>query len=242
MATPEIRRRILSNLERSVSPQERYFDNLSYHALRIPFVVAVIPDVRIVHIIRDPISCVPEMLHGWTAKARLLPAVNRHRSGVDIRAVPRLAWSFLLNYSKSRLHGVRSSWGPVVPNLVEFAAQHGPAAAAAFQWASMVRIARRDLAALPTERILQLRYEALIAEPENETRRLCQFVDAHDPSAMISFASTYLDPARERDDEIRREPTESEWQEIISIVSEIRNELAYDPSDQPGLAPDGSCE
>ena len=234
MVTEAVRRRILDGLEKAGSPDRRYFDNLSYHALRIGFVSSVIPDVRVVHVVRDPVSCVPEMLHGWTAKARLMPALDRRRSGVDLRAAPRLAWRFLSNYIRSRIQGVRRSWGPVVPGLLGLAEARGAAVAAAFQWRSMVEIARRDLAKLPSHQVLEVRYEKLIAEPDREARRLAEFVEASEVDRMASFASGYLDPSKERNDEIRREPTEAEWSEILAIVSGLRRELGYeDPTPVP---------
>ena len=54
--TDSLRRKIIGSCEQVLreSGLSRYVDDLATHSLRIPFIRAVIPDVRIIHVIRKP--------------------------------------------------------------------------------------------------------------------------------------------------------------------------------------------
>jgi hypothetical protein len=62
-----------------------------------------------------------------------------------------------------------------------------PLTTTAFYWEWNVRLGREAGALLGPERYYELRYEALVLDPESECRKLCDFVDvAYDPS-MLRF-------------------------------------------------------
>ena len=76
-------------------------------------------------------------------------------------------------------------WGPASP------------VAGAFWWRRKVTKGRRDGAALPADRYLELRLEDLVADPEGELRRLCAFLgEAFDP-AMLDYHLTAEERMRE---------------------------------------------
>lgn len=76
-------------------------------------------------------------------------------------------------------------WGPASP------------VGGAFRWRRKVTRGRRDGAALPADRYLELRLEDLVADPEGELRRLCAFLgEAFDP-AMLDYHRTAAERMRE---------------------------------------------
>ena len=153
-ATPELSERIRNACSALLEqPKNRYVDDLSYHALRIPFVHAVMPSAKIIHVIRDPKEAIPEMLYGWTNRDSVSKAIARRRKSVRLQGLPRMVSRFLRNYISSRVKGSRQTWGPRVPGLAEFVATHIPAEVAAFQWKSMVEIAMNDLTTITQDKL-----------------------------------------------------------------------------------------
>lgn len=130
-----VSREIIRRCEKLVAQagKKRYIENLSYHALRLPFVAAVMPNARIILIIRDPKATIPEILHGWKDRPSFQNSFKTRRRNIKLRTLPRLSWHFARNYFKSRIEGIRESWGPRVPGWAEFAANNSPPEIAAYQ-------------------------------------------------------------------------------------------------------------
>ena len=226
-ATEPLCREIRSICEQVVSRsgRQRYLDDLAYHALRVPFIHRVLPEARIIHVIRNGEECIPEMLFGWTHKDTFSRAISRRARHINFKTLPRLALRFLRNYVRSRVLGRRESWGPRVPGLGEFAASHSPAQIAAYQWLIMVRIAREDLAKLPHERWLEIRHDQLLADPRGQSRRISEFCQVRDPCAVIDHAQRLIDPNLVFDRKIQ--PPESEWPAIRRIIQPMQEALGY---------------
>jgi hypothetical protein len=156
----------------AAADRRRYLDNLAYHALRIPFVARAMPDALIIHVTRQPETALPEMIYGWTARDTVRAAVARRASVVKLQTLPRLGLRWAKNYIRSRLSGRKSTWGPRVPGLGPFAAEHSVALVAAYQWERTVSIALDDLSTIDPSRWLDVRYERLVENVETEVRRI----------------------------------------------------------------------
>ena len=225
--TPQIQARIVKACANVVRREgcRRYLEDLSYHALRVPFVHRVMPDARIIHVIRNPRHAIPEMLYGWTQNDSVARAVMRRRQHIRLRSLPRMLVQFTRNYVRSRIIGSRSSWGPRVPGLSDFVKGHGVAEVAAYQWRMMVTIARDDLAQLPPDQVLEVRYESLLEQPREQVLRIAAFCEVEDPQPSLDFADSFLDPNYEFDKITH--PTEAQWATIEPQISELCGELGY---------------
>ena len=226
-ANDRTKRKILSRCEGVVrqSGRLRYLDNLAYHALRIPFIHAIVPDARIVYVIRNPTDTIPEMLYGWTYRDTLVKAVARRRKHLKVSALPRLGWRFAHNYVQSRLFGRRATWGPRVPGLQAFATTHSTAQVAAFQWHRMNEIGLEDMASLPAGIGLTVRYEDLLTDPVHQARRIASFCEVQDPHAITAFAKTYIDPNFPFDKKIC--PTKEQWTAIRCQIGAFQSHMGY---------------
>jgi len=71
--------------------EQTYVDDLSYHALRIPFIHALMPDAKIIHVVREPEYAIPEMLYGWTYRDTIGKAITRRRKSIRLQGLPRMA-------------------------------------------------------------------------------------------------------------------------------------------------------
>ena len=226
-ASPEVCERIRHDCAQLVQDarRARYLDDLSYHALRVPFVRAVMPECKIIHVVRRGESAIPELLFGWTFKDSVSGVIARRRRSIRLRSLPVMVGRFARNYAKSRLSGRRATWGPRVPGLAEFSASHSPALVAAFQWSEMVRAALDDLERQPREKWLQVRLEDLIADPAGETGRITDFCQVLGPDRVIEHAMAFIDPAYTFEKKVN--PTDAEWEAIRGRIRPVEARLGY---------------
>ena len=208
----------------------RYLDNLSYNALRIPFVHRIMPDAKLIHVIRNPDSVIPEMLHGWTRRDSLKRAYRRNRRTLKWRTITPLATRYIINYIHGMMGKRRASWGPRVPELAKFAKSHSAAEVAAYQWLKLVEIAQNDLSALPRSAWLEIRFEDMIERTDPTFERICTFCQLRSPQRVIDHALHYIDPDHlpPHVQNWRVEPTEADWKAIRNVASAKARQLGYE--------------
>lgn len=227
--TPALRQRILTSCERIVarSGRSRYMDNLAYHALRIPFIHALMPEALIIHTVRDPLGTLPECLFGWTNQDTVRRSVAWRWRHLKLRSLPRLGWRFARNYVRSRTRGVRETWGPRPPGLQEVVKTRTPAEIAAWQWSQIVETALDDLEARTAIRSIQVRYEDLVGSPRSEAARIAEFVQVTDPAPLVEYAEATF-----RKDYVHSEPKDRElsredWERVRPLIAPLRQRLGY---------------
>lgn len=223
--TDRVRQHIVNGCAALVADagKRRYVDALSYHALRVPFVHRLMPEAKIVHVIREPEAIIPEMLRGWTYRDSVAKVIARRRKGLKLHALPRHALRFAKNYVQSRLRGKRTTWGPRVPGLAEFVKTHSAAQVAAYQWQQMVQIAMDDLEQVPRDRWLEVRYERLLDAPRLEARRIAEFCEVDDYDRFVDEAQSMIDPDYEFQEKVH--PTDAEWAAIEPLIAQTRRRL-----------------
>lgn len=226
-ASPAVVERIRGECERVLreSGKERYMDVLSYHALRIPFVRAVMPEAKIILVVRDAEEAIPEMLFGWTAPDSVGRAVRRRWRNLRWHGLPRAVMRFTRNLVEARVHGRRSSWGPRPPGLAQKLEKSDISAVVAYQWRAMIEIALDDLDACPPESWLLVRHEQLRDQPRQQLQRLVEFCQPRDPEAVIRRGMQYVDPEHHFEKKVL--PTREQWRMIHAEVEPLRRRLGY---------------
>lgn len=129
-------------------------------ALRIPFLAAVLPDVRFVLVHRDPQTALALALDGW-------------RSGQVVSAPDLPGWDGP-PWSLPLVPGWRALAGLPLGELV------------GRQWSEIATTALDDLEALAPERWRVVDREALLARPGPELERLCGFLELPYDQALRS--------------------------------------------------------
>tara|TARA_B100000959_G_scaffold156821_1_gene164452 strand:+ start:382 stop:1245 length:864 start_codon:yes stop_codon:yes gene_type:complete len=222
--TTSLRERIMNSCTELLEEQQNiYVDDLSYHAMRIPFIHALMPEAKIIHVVRDPEHAIPEMLYGWTYRDSVGKAFARRRRSIRLQGLPRMVFRFVRNYIDSRLKGRRATWGPRVPNLAAFVESHPPAEVAAFQWKSMVEIAMDDLAIIPSTNWIQVSYDELLVDPRGQALRIGEFCSVSNPDGFADKATKFIDP--EFPFEKKVYPTDAEWATIRPMIEQVRNRM-----------------
>lgn len=235
-ATPEVKRRILEACEGIVvrSGGRRYLDNLAYHALRLPFVHAILPEARIIHTVRDPFGLLPECLFGWTNRDTVRRSVAWRWRHLRLRSLPRMGWRFARNYVRSRTRGVRETWGPRPPGLEEIVRKRTPAEIAAWQWARIVETALDDIEVLPQAHVLEVRYEDLVTDPRKVAERIVQFAEVPDPQPLIDFAAKTYRSDYVHYERNERPLSDEEWLRVRPLVEPLRRRLGYAEGEAQG--------
>ena len=228
-AIDSVRRDIRRACERVVSRagKSRYLDDLAYHALRIAFVHRVVPDAKIVFLVRDPEQVIPEMTFWWSGGGsnRLGASITRGRMHLELSTLPRLAWRFVRNRLHERRHGRRLLWGPCVPGLLEFAASHTPAETAAFQWQGMMEIALNEIGQLPARAWIEVRFERLMEDPSGEIARVAEFCELGNPQWLADHARATV--RSDWPNPFVSELSASDWESVRERIDPLRRRLGY---------------
>ena len=227
-AADAVRHGILRACERVLSRagKSRYLDDLAYHALRLAFVHRIVPDAKIIHVVRDPEQVIPEIAFWWDRKGPALNAsLGRGREHFQMRTLPRLALRFLRNRWHIHQHGRLSTWGPRVPGLQEFVASHPPAEIAAYQWQGLTEIAQNGVAQLPENTWLEVRFERLLEDPGGEIERIAAFCELRETGPLADRARSQI--KRDWPNPFVAEFKEAEWSSVRKRIAPLRRRLGY---------------
>lgn len=127
----------------------RLLEKTPKNALPIPFLDRVFPDALYIYLYRDPRQVLASMREAWES--------GGFRTYPQLPGWTGLPWSMLLTPGWRALNG--AALGDIV----------------AAQWETTTRVLLDDLERLAPERVAVARYDALLADPAAEIRRLCEF-------------------------------------------------------------------
>ena len=132
------------------APPVRLLEKTPKNALRVPFLLAAFPQASFVYLYRDVRETLASMIDAWLS--------GRFVTYPELPGWSGPAWSLLL------VPGWRELAGKPVHEIV------------AAQWAATTQMLLDDLDALPAERVVVARYDAMLTDPNAEIRRLCDAV------------------------------------------------------------------
>ena len=163
------------------------------NTLRVPFVDAVFPNARYVHLIRDGRDVTESAMRQWQAPPDWSALWTKLR-GMPLSNLGYVAWfagNMVKGFTSGR--GGGKVWGPRFAGIEEVAEAEGLAAVCARQWVASVTAARTDLAALPNARVHEIRYEDMVANPAL-LGDLARDLGLPDPEGIARTARARLKP------------------------------------------------
>lgn len=128
----------------------RFLEKTPKNSLRIPFLRAMFPDALFIYLYRDERATISSMLDAWR---------SGHFATYDLPGWQGIPWSLAL------VPGWRDMVGMSTAEVV------------VRQWEAITRTVLDDLQSLPPSSWCVASYDQLVAHPEQEMRRLSQFVD-----------------------------------------------------------------
>jgi hypothetical protein len=156
------------------------------NSLRVAFVERILPEPRYLFIVRDGRDASASAVERFSAPLDWRYTIRKLRY-VPASDIPLYAAQFAQNRASRLLRRDRrlAFWGPRFRGFAEFARAATVAEICARQWRECVELAARDLAAIPPERVLRLRYEDLVGRPREALRAVFGFLGVPDAAASI---------------------------------------------------------
>lgn len=231
LARPEVRA-FLDRAFRACARREscsNVVEKTCANTLRAGFVAAALPEnARFLHIVRAGSDVVASAGKRWKAKLDL-PYLLRKARFVPPLDLPYYAARYLGTriYRLFDHEGRLSFWGPRYPGMEEDLQELSLAEVCAWQWRHCVERSLVDLGALDPDRILHLRYEDFVADPERELLRIGRFLeeDWSDAERRAAVATVSKGSVGKGARELNPEQREA----IDEIVAPLMDRLTEDP-------------
>jgi len=130
-----------------------------------------------------------------------------------------------MNQFRLRLLNRKKTWGPTVPGQIEYARDHSLVETVAFQWSQLLDHLLRDVAELPSGRVLQIRYEEILKDPVGQFASVAEFCEVKEPAKLIDLASRRIEQDRPRYADAL---TNEELACILPIIRPLQERLGYE--------------
>jgi len=153
------------------------------NCLRVPFIDAVYPDARYIHLVRDGYDVVESVYRQWTRSPDWTYLLQKAKT-FPVRTAPRYAATYAGNMAK-RLFLPDSkksrSWGPRYQEIDADLQSKSLLEVCAIQWMQCINSATRDFATLSepqdNQRVLTIRYESFVEDPLACLEKVATFID-----------------------------------------------------------------
>ena len=194
-ATPAIKKFIHKTLPK-LAGQEKHdvlLEKTVSNSLRVPFIEAIYPNARYVHLLRDGRDVTESAMRLWTAPP------NWNALFVKLRTLPLSNIGYVFWFAKNFISGLGSNrqggkiWGPRFPGVEDMAETASLAEVCAEQWKTSVEYASQDLQHIEADRVFEIRYEDLIGN-EQALRDLAGFLQLTDVETLIGAWEANLRP------------------------------------------------
>lgn len=180
------------------SGKQRICDKTPKNCLRIPFILGVFPDAKIIHVVRDGRAVVSSTKSQINKKSysfwRHLKIRLRGMSLTDLYVfLPRIGYVL-----RKSLGLPTEYWGSKPPGWEEWAEQLPPNAMLAKQWSETVSIAMKQGRAVSSANYLEVHYEDFISNHRQVIEQIADFAEIENPQPIIEFCDAKIDPTRNK--------------------------------------------
>lgn len=180
---------------RKKSGSQVVIDKSPEHCFKIPFVQAVFPDAKWIHILRDGRDVTLSIKREWDLRREIVQNISLAKFYKEVSTMMRLHhfWRNRLQIiafemknmgslnpkkylNKSKWQGV-VGWGPRFPGWKEAYDNSSLLRFCAMQWRESVKSVYAGLEQIPKENHVEIRYENFLDNPDEELKRLMDFME-----------------------------------------------------------------
>jgi hypothetical protein len=146
------------------------------NSLRVDFMRAVLPEAKVIFLVRDGCDVVASSMKRWQAGFDLRYTLRKARY-VPLGDVGGLAARLVANRIYRLGMGERrlGSWGPRFDGMQQMLRERSLAEVCAEQWRRCVTNSAMSLGTCPTGQVCFVRYETFVAQPRSGIRRVVEF-------------------------------------------------------------------
>lgn len=195
--TPGLQTRLRRKVAHAAGGKTPYFvEKTVGNCLRVPFVYAVFPEARIVHLVRDGFDVVESVYRQWLAppdwsyvirKALSYPLLDAF--GYARGYAVGLLWKVLRPQARRQ-----QVWGPHYDGIDQDVVRRTLMEVCAIQWARCITLATVALVRLPPDQALTVRYEHFVRDPLAHLEQIAAFA-GFDPRPYRSIDLSMVTPA-----------------------------------------------
>ncbi|MBS3651676.1 sulfotransferase [Pseudaminobacter sp. 19-2017] len=215
-----IRKRFLSF--QSANGGQQIMENTPSNVLRVPYVHKIFPEAIFLYITRNPFSFISSMEIKWQ-RTKTLRGLKRTLQATPVTQLHHYAGNFIKQLLVKRVlrRNYIPIYGPRYIGINEDLKKLGTLRVIARQWARGNRSAREDLARLGEGRVLTIRYEDLMQDPEPVLRRIYDHCGLECSDQIVRAAKQMVDPTRQ-EKWLRLDP-----EKLKAILPEIQEEMRF---------------
>jgi hypothetical protein len=193
--------------------------------LRVPFADAVFPEAKFIHLVRDGRAVTESAMRQWQEPMNWRRLFEKAR-GLPLQNLGYAGW-FATNFAKGLFSGRGGGrvWGPRYPGIDEDVARgRDLAEICAEQWRASVAAAREGLRAIPVERQITIRYDALVGGTDalGNVAEFCGLENVDD--VLQAHRARVIAKA---DDKWRTALSAGQKAKVEAIVAPLQRELGY---------------
>jgi len=195
------------------------------NTLRVPVVEAVFPNALYIHLIRDGRAVTESAMRMWQEPPNWRKLFEKLR-GIPLRNISYAFWffgNFITGIFAGR--GGGKIWGPRYPGLTEdVASERDLTEICARQWTISVDTALKDLAEIPQDRQISIRYDELVSGTDKLTE-ICDFCGLTNQAEIVSAHQKRVMGGT--DDKWRTALSADQQEKIYAIARPTLNQLGY---------------
>lgn len=225
--TPGIKEHIVTRYIQYLkkSNKNRICDKTPKNCLRIPFILSVFPDAKIIHVVRDAravIASTQSQIHKKSYP--LLEHLSVKLKGSSVLDwyvfLPRLLFVF------KKVTGMSvHNWGSRTQNWKN-SNKDKTYIRLAKQWKDTVTYTRSKGLEFGINNYLEVRYEDFIEDPTSAIKKIANFTNIHDIQPILKFCQSNIDSSRnsKRVNSLAKE----DLKEIMSIIKPTLSDFGYE--------------
>ena len=219
----KMRCRIISQFSKQIGKAPILLEKTVSNCLRIPYVLKVFPDAKLIHLTRDGRDVVESVMRQW-GEVREVSYFFKKLKTFPIRYAFSYLMDYITNWIKLGLGKQATEdyiWGVRYPGYQEDLRSKSTLEICAIQWRSCVEASLQQLGKLDKSQWMQIRYEDLMSDPKQSLEKIGQFISVDTQQFDISrIRPTYVGRHKKVFDEAQME-------KLMNIIRPSLEKLNY---------------